>query len=241
MTLTRIRDSPYCIDAYRLPFTLLRRLIIQCLVSKIRSRLAFQPLLRSYADSLVRSIAHKIHTYLRFPFPFNSQLLSMPFHLHGFDFPSISRLNDSAAVLGLLRDLNHHLFFFCDLASVSLADWSCSLAHCHSPLHANSTSFHRSYPCLSHKLPSSESWVIAHSVMRDLQLSIHDTNLSYLLSGQVTLQHLARLSTTPSTSSLHLIRSLRPQAHFRWAHFTLPHWLLDVGLPSRSDILSASP
>ncbi|KAI0279627.1 hypothetical protein BGY98DRAFT_878332, partial [Russula aff. rugulosa BPL654] len=192
----------------RLPFTLLRRLVLQRLVSKIRPRLAFQPLLRPDAASLDKAIAHKIHCYLNFPFPFNSQLLTTPFHLHGFDFPSISRLNDSAAVVGLIRDLNHHLPFFRDLASITLADWTCALAHCHSPLHVNSPSFHRNYARLSHKLPS--SWVIAHSVMRDLSLSIHNTDLSYLLTGQVSLQHLARASTTPapSTPSPPLIRNL---------------------------------
>ena len=206
----RIRDI---VDSFQfpllhchLPFTLLRRLVIQRLVSKIRPHLAFQPLLRSDAEQVDRLIAHKVHTYLQFPFPFNSQLLSMPFHLHGFDFPSISRLNDSAAVLGLIRDLNHHLPLFRDLASISLADWTCSLAHCHSPLHAASPAFHRSFARLSHKIPS--SWVIAHSVLRNLSLSIHDTDLSYLLSGQVALQHLARTSEFPSTPSSHLIRQL---------------------------------
>jgi len=179
----------------RLPFTLLRRLIIQRLVSKIRPRLAFQPLLRADAQAIDRQIAHKVHNYLRFPFPFNPQLLCLPFDLHGFDFPSIARLNDSAAILGLLRDLNHHLPLFRDLAHITLADWTCSLAHCHSPLYTTSPSFHHNYARLSHKLPT--SWIIAHSVMRDLNLSIHDTDLSYLLSGQVSLQHLARVSDTP--------------------------------------------
>ena len=109
----RIRDL---VDSFdfpqlyrRLPLTLLRRLIVQRLVSKIRPRLAFQPLLRADADMLDTAIAHKVHDYLRFPFPFNSTLLSLPLQLHGFDFPSVARLNACAAVTGLLRDLNHHL------------------------------------------------------------------------------------------------------------------------------------
>jgi hypothetical protein len=34
--------------------------------------------------------------------------------------------------------------------------------------------------------------------MRDLSVSIHDTDLSYLLTGQVALQHLARASAAPA-------------------------------------------
>src|ERR1700747_2525616 len=166
----RIRDIVDSFDFpvlyHRLPFTLLRCLVIQRLVSKIRPRLAFQPLLRSDAASIDTAIVHKVHCYLRFPFAFNSTLLSLPFHLHGFDFPSISRLNNCAALQGLLRDLNHHLPLFRDMASISLADWTCSFAHCHSPLTSNSPSFPRNYNRLSHKLP--HSWLIAHSVMRDL-------------------------------------------------------------------------
>jgi hypothetical protein len=52
----RIRDI---VDSFqfpvlhcRLPFTLLRQLVIQRLVSKIRPRLAFQPLLRSDAEQV---------------------------------------------------------------------------------------------------------------------------------------------------------------------------------------------
>jgi hypothetical protein len=190
----------------RLPFTLLRRLVIQRLVFKIRPRLAYQPLKRSDADTLDKLIAHKIHAYLHFPFPFNPHLLSMPFSLHGFDFPSIARLNDSAAVTGLARDLNHHLPLFRDIATITLADWTCSVAHCHSPLNADSPSFIRNYTRLSHKLPS--SWIVAQSVMQDLRLSIRDTDLSFLLSGRVALQHLVRLDNSPLAPPPQVLRNL---------------------------------
>jgi hypothetical protein len=139
-------------------------------------------------------------------FAFNPHLLSMPFSLHGFDFPSIARLNDSAAVTGLVRDLNHHLPLFRELAAVTLADWTCEVAHCHSPLISESPSFLRNYTRLSHKLPA--SWIIGQSVMQDLCLSVRDTDLSPLLSGQVALQHLARLEDSPLSPSPQLIRCL---------------------------------
>ena len=198
-----------------LPFTLLCRLVIQRLISKIRPWLAFQPLLRSDAQSLNLAIARKVHSYLHFPFPFNSQLLGMPFDLAGFGFPSISRLNDSAAFLGLLHNLNHHLPLFSDLASISLADWTCVFAHCHSPFNVHSLSFSCNFSRLSHKLP--HSWLLVHNIMKDLNLSIHDTDVSYLLSGHVSLQHLAHLSSSPTPPSLSLLRNLH-SAGFSYLH-----------------------
>jgi hypothetical protein len=110
--------------------------------------------------------------------------------LHGFAFLSIARLNDYVAVTGSLRDLNHHLPLFSDMARITLADWTCSISHCQPPLLASSPSFERSYARFIHTLP--RAWIVAHSVLRDLRLSISDTDLSYLLTGQLSLQHLAR-------------------------------------------------
>ena len=113
----------------RLPLTLLRRLIVQRLISRIRPRLAFQPLLRAHAVSLDTAIAHKVHQYLRFPFAFSSTLITLPLSLHCFAFPSVARLNDCAAVTGLLHDLNRHVPLFSHMARITLADWTCSAAH----------------------------------------------------------------------------------------------------------------
>ena len=78
----------------------------------------------------------------------------MPFDLAGFGFPSISQLNDAAAFLGLIHDLNHHLPLFWDLALISLADWTCLYAHCHLPLNIQSPSSWN-FSRLFHKLPHS--------------------------------------------------------------------------------------
>jgi len=93
----------------RLPLTALRRIISQRIISKIRPRLAFQPISPSDALSLDHLLATKVHEYLAFPFRFNTQLLTSPLHRRGFTFPSISCLNSSLAVSGLQCDLNHHI------------------------------------------------------------------------------------------------------------------------------------
>jgi len=65
----------------RLPLTALRRIITQCLISKIRPHLAFQPISPSDALSLDHLVATKVHEYLGFPFRFNTHLLTVTHYL----------------------------------------------------------------------------------------------------------------------------------------------------------------
>jgi hypothetical protein len=64
-----------------LPLTVLRRLISQCVISKLRPHLALQPISNSHATKLDSLLASKIHDYLHFPFRFKTLLLSTPVHL----------------------------------------------------------------------------------------------------------------------------------------------------------------
>src|SRR6266581_3407617 len=111
-------------------------------------------------------------------------------------------------ISALLRDLNHHLPLFSTMARITLADWTCSVAHCQSPLASTSPAFARSYTRLQHKLP--RAWVVVHSVLRELHISIVDTDVSHLFTGQVALQHLARSSPASARPPLppHLLPGL---------------------------------
>ncbi|KAG7086696.1 hypothetical protein E1B28_002634 [Marasmius oreades] len=84
----------------RLPFTALSRILSQTLISKIRPRLLFQPLMQPDAEKLDKLIATKIHSYLRFPFPPSSSLLTLPLAQFSFDFPSIALINIEATITG---------------------------------------------------------------------------------------------------------------------------------------------
>ncbi|KAL6298496.1 hypothetical protein BKA93DRAFT_693656, partial [Sparassis latifolia] len=170
-----------------LPLTVLRRIFAQCLISRLCPHLAFQPISRSHAMELDHLLALRVHQYFLFPFRFNTILLSLPIQHYGFDFPSITRLNDCAAVSGLLRDLNHHNPAFHNMAHITLADWTCSINHCVFPLHPISQ---QSYAHQTHHLPP--SWITAHTVLSTLRLSIRQTDLSYLFFGDVSLRHLLR-------------------------------------------------
>ncbi|KAF8164190.1 hypothetical protein BJ912DRAFT_864156 [Pholiota molesta] len=169
-----------------LPITALRQILSQSLVAKIRPLLAFQTITRDHAAKLDHMLAHKIHAYLGMPFHFNSTTLSSPLSNWGLNFPSITRLNDSLAVTGLQCDLNHTIPTFHNMANITLADWSCQLNHCHSPLSLprQGCTFLRS----KHLLPY--SWIHAHHVLHHLNLSFCSTDLSFITSANISLIHL---------------------------------------------------
>ena len=101
---------------HRFPLTVIRRIIVQTLISKLRPHLALQPISHQHAANLDHLIALKVHEYLGFPFRFKTLLLSTPLHLRGLGFPSVARINASLSVAGLHRDLNHHLPSFHKMA-----------------------------------------------------------------------------------------------------------------------------
>ncbi|KAL7277685.1 hypothetical protein ACG7TL_008617 [Trametes sanguinea] len=177
----------------RLPITALRRILSQCLISRIRPYLSYQPIPCPVADELDRLLARRVHEYLGFPFQFNHHLLFAPLPDFGFDFPSIARINDSAAIQGLIRDLNHHVSTFRTMARITLADWTCMFNDCRSPLEGTAI---RSFQRLNRRLPS--SWITAAAVLRDLRIAIHLTDQSFLFTGDVALRHFFRcLSSHP--------------------------------------------
>jgi len=198
----------------RLPLPLLRKIFSQLLISRIRPRLAYQPLTLADALLLDLHLARRLHEYLGFPFHFNTRLLTLPLTLFGFDFPSISRMNGAAAVSGLSRDLNHFVPAFRSMARITYHDWMCHFNHCISPLSARGL-FQR-FSTRRTSLPT--AWIIAHQTLRVLHLSIVDTDQSYILRGDVSLRHIANL--LPHSPSLHSLVNLA-HAGFRQ--------LLDVG------------
>jgi hypothetical protein len=183
-----ISNFHFPLSAARLPLTVLRRLVSQCVISKIRPHLALQPISDNNAAKLDSLLASKIHQYLHFPFRFHTILFSTPLDLRGLGFPSIARLNASLAVSGLHHDLTHHLPSFRKMASITLSDWSCKLNRCIHPLSPPYSLTHNPTSRSSRLLPF--SWLLAASFLSTLHLSILPTDLSYILDGSVALQHL---------------------------------------------------
>lgn len=201
-----------------LPFTALRRSICLKPISQICPLLSFQPLSETHANTLDMMIAHKVHAYLGMPFHFNSSLLTLPVSSWGFGFTSIARLNSTLAVSGLQQDLNHHIPILRNIARVTLADWMCQLNRCQPPLHITDSS--PSFSRQKHKLPC--SWLSAYNTLKTLSISFHATDLSYLLTGDVSLTHLHNLTS-------HILPSLPPSRMLsNFSKFGF-HSLRDVG------------
>ncbi|KAF8964936.1 hypothetical protein BDZ97DRAFT_1659533 [Flammula alnicola] len=188
-----------------LPVTALRRILSQCLVSKIRPLLNFQTVSSKHAATLDQQIAHKVHSYLGMPFHFRTSILTASIDDWGLGFSSISRINDSLSVAGLQRDLNHHILSFRNMAQISLADWTCSHNKCRSPLTLPNQS--RSFSRLHRYLPA--AWIHAFTILQQTDTSLLSTDLSYILLGSVSLQHLNNLLPTDHRLPTRLVSNLR--------------------------------
>ncbi|KAF8169247.1 hypothetical protein BJ912DRAFT_862213 [Pholiota molesta] len=201
-----------------LPITALRRILSQSLIAKIRPLLAFQTITREHAKTLDHMLANKVHVYLGMPFRFTSTTLSSPLSKWGLNFPSISRLNDSLAVTGMQRDLNHIIPTFRNMATITLADWTCQLNHCHSPL--SRPRERHSFSRCKRLLPY--SWIHAHHVLHQLDLSFCSTDLSFITSGNVSLIHLYNL-TTPLNQNRSSLISPSLLSHFQNSGISFLH------------------
>ena len=111
----------------RTPLTLICKIITQNLISQCRALLSLQPILHADTQRLDQRLTQRVHKILGFPFCLSSKLLTLPLELGGFDFLSISRINTSIAVDGLVQDLNHHIPAYQLMATVMLADWTCQI------------------------------------------------------------------------------------------------------------------
>ncbi|KAF5380096.1 hypothetical protein D9615_006221 [Tricholomella constricta] len=200
----------------RTPFSLLRKIVSQNIVSKCRALLSLQPISHSDAILLDQLVARRVHETRGFPFCPNSLISTLPLDLGGFDFPSIARINAGIAIDGLYRDLNHHIPAYRTMARITLADWTCQINGCRSPLDGGGRE--RSFSHSKGSIPS--SWITAHHAMSSLStpLSLRSTDQCHLVRGECAIAHAIYAtrssqssvsSTTIPTPNGHTIRSLK--------------------------------
>ncbi|KAG6822742.1 hypothetical protein H0H92_012738, partial [Tricholoma furcatifolium] len=127
----------------------------------------------------------------------------------GFGFPSVSAINDAAAVNGIIRDLNHPLPVFRHLALIIFADWTCQLNRCCSPL--DHPGIDLNHKRLDTHIP--HTWVIAQETLRELGISLRNTDLSAITLDEVNIQHVYNIhcAYTPYTPTQHTHRHPLPQ------------------------------
>ena len=214
----RFRELHDFIEAFTLPkfvgptpITLIRKIAMQSIASRARALLSFQPITDTDALKLDRSIASKVHSASGFPWIFNTEIATLPVSLHGFDFPSIRRINASIAVDGLARDLNHHIPAYRNMALITLADWTCSLNNCVHPLAEPGISKDFSRRTHFNTIPA--AWIIAQKEMGSMKppLCLLPTDQCYILKGDVSISHCLKLLKThnhslPSGSTAYSLR-----------------------------------
>jgi hypothetical protein len=183
------------------PITLVRKIVMQSIASRARALLTLQPITDADALKLDRLIAAKVHATSGFPWIFNTEIATLPVSLHGFDFPSIRRINASIAVDGLARDLNHHIPAYRNMARITLADWTCSINDCINPLEG--VGIHKDFTrrIQYHTIPA--AWIIAQKEMGTMTppLRLCSTDQSHILNGDVSISHCLKLIKTHNISS----------------------------------------
>lgn len=93
----------------RLPITLICKTVAQNIVSRCCAMLYLQRIKHSDVEALDKQIIEKVHLVLGFPFRPSSRIATLLLSLHGFEFPSIARINAGIAVAGISQDPNHHI------------------------------------------------------------------------------------------------------------------------------------
>lgn len=193
----------------RTPFTLIRKILAQNLISKCRALLSLQPVLHADAVKLDQHLTRRVHDILGFPFCPSSNLLTLPLDLGGFEFPSIARINAGITVDGLLRDLNHHISAYRIMAKITLADWTCYINNCIYPL--DGRGLERNFSRFLGSIPS--AWLIAHEHLANLRLALRQTDVSFLREGNCSISHVvAAAKSVPHVDNAltgHAIRSIR--------------------------------
>lgn len=159
--------------------------MLQNIVSRCRALLSLQPLKQSDAEALDRLTIRKVHDALGFPFQSSTSIATLPVLYHGFDFPSIARINAGISVNGIIRDLNHHISSYRTMAHITLMDWMCEKNGCIYPL--DGSGLQRDFSRQFRAIPA--EWITARKVMKDLPLSLRQTDQSGIVEGDVSLSH----------------------------------------------------
>jgi hypothetical protein len=164
----------------------------QNLISRLRALISIQPIKPRDTIKLDKLIASKIHHITGFPFNPNTDILTLPIELHGLEFPSITRINARIAINGLWRDLNHHVPAYCNVARLTLAEWTCDINHCMYPI--DGKGLIRDFTHQYRKIPA--AWIIAHKSMASMEpkLCLRRTDCSHILCGEVSLSHVLNLA-----------------------------------------------
>jgi len=221
----------------RWPLGVLRRSVKGMLMSRIRPRLALQPLPPLMAAAVDSAIATKVCTALGIRNT-NNALLTLPASNHGFGFPSVETINGQIAINMVLRALNHHLSPFRTMARITMANWMCLNNGCVPPMEVTLVSESersvpgygeigpqgRGRPRREPDVPIPMTWKAAHQYMKMANVPVIETDQSYLSRSAVCHLIKRRMtqncdeSTTKAASKLLLLTPGKD-------HMSLKDWI----------------
>jgi len=126
-----------------------------------------------------------------------------------------------------MRDLNHYKPAYRALAKITLLDWMCKKNDCSYPLGGDGLK--KDFSHLDQSIPS--AWLTAHQVLKKLDLSLIETDQSYITEGDVSLSHIVcscshnNLQILVNVNGIAL-RSLQVKGVRRLAD--TDNWMIDV-------------
>lgn len=108
---------------------------------------------------------------------------------------SIRRINASISVQGTLRDLNHRIEAYRDMARITLCDWMCQMNECVCPMSQKGQTIRTrefGHSAYLKKLPI--GWLNTHEFLQGFKggAEVRSTDQSPILDGDVSLAHIAK-------------------------------------------------
>ena len=185
-----------------LSLSAVRRIINQLLMPRITQRLRLQSISVQHAEKLDIILATLINKYFGWQSRVKASILQLDIDDNGFEFPSITDINATIAIKGLHRDLNHPCETIRRIAEVTLMDWTCQWNECASPLlmtedrtrkingynRGRVMRWKTSRKCIRGCVPS--SWQTAAEYLYKMNLSLVESDQSYISKGQISDEHM---------------------------------------------------
>ena len=99
-----------------------------------------------------------------------------------------------------MRDLNHHVGAFRNVARITYAEWMCRYNSCGQVI--DGTGLSKDFSHRYGQIPA--TWLVAHKVMSTLspKLSLRRTDVSYIMSGEVSIAHITNISKSRGIETL---------------------------------------
>lgn len=211
-------------NGWRYTLALVRMWINVLIMPKIRAKLRTQPIPDKLAYQLDTLLLTLVRNYMHWYYNPARCIMFRTIDHGGFGFQSIQSINRAIIVSGVLRDLNHHMPSYRNMARITYNDWSCLACRCANPFDLSSNapvdakfgplpfswtecrSMFRSFSRCDVRKRESDGYVgcskercreVCMYNMKSMQhLFLQNNRIDELLSGSITVSHLLNISSS---------------------------------------------